>query len=173
MTGIGGQGVQIATKALARAAASQGLNVMFFGMFGGSVRGGRSETTLVVSDEEIEAPPIIPETSAAVAMHDEFFEPVAARLRPDGVAVINSSLFSFERNGARVVRVPMTEIAEELGNVNLVGMVAMGATVSATGLVSLDAALEAMRAEIPSYRADRIPQNEQAIVRGAAAGAIG
>src|SRR6266568_3138699 len=84
MTGIGGQGVQVATKALARAAASQGLNVMLFGMFGGSVRGGRSETTLVVSDEDIEAPPIIPETGCAVAMHDEFFSTVAERLRPGG-----------------------------------------------------------------------------------------
>src|SRR4051812_43697517 len=77
MTGIGGQGVQIAVRALARAAASSGRNVMLFGMFGGSVRGGKTEATLVVSDEEIEAPPILAQTWSAVALHPKFFETVA------------------------------------------------------------------------------------------------
>lgn len=165
MTGIGGQGVQIATKVLARAAAATGKKVMMFGMFGGSVRGGRSECTLVVSDDDIEAPPIVAETWSAVALHPKFFDSVRARVRPGGLTVINSSLFE----DAGTIGVPMTSIAEELGNVALVGMVALGAYAAASKLVPLDAVVQGMRAEIPAYRAARIPENEAAIACGAAA----
>lgn len=168
MTGIGGQGVQVATKILGRAAAARGLHVMMFGMFGGSVRGGRSEMTLVVSDEPIEEPPILASTGSAVALHGEFAGPVLIRVRAGGLVIANTPLVSIERTDVEIVAVPMTEIAEELGSVALVSMVALGAYVAATRIVPIDAALDAMRASIPAYRASRIPANEAAIARGAA-----
>jgi Pyruvate/2-oxoacid:ferredoxin oxidoreductase gamma subunit len=165
MTGIGGQGVQIAVRALARAATATGRNIMLFGMFGGSVRGGKTEATLVVSDEEIEAPPILARTWSAVALHPKFFDTVAPRIADDGLTIVNSSLMSHP--GA--LEVPISAIAEELGNVGLAGMVALGAYVAASELVTLDAAIEGMKSEIPAYRAHRIPENELAIARGAEA----
>lgn len=166
MTGIGGQGVQVATKALARAASGSGLKVMMFGMFGGSVRGGRSECTLVVSDDEIEAPPILSTTGSAVALHPKFWDPVFAKVRAGGLVLVNSSLMAVP-DGARGVA--MSEIAEELGNVGLVGMVALGAYAALSGMASIDAVTQGMRDEIPSYRSARIPENEAAIAKGAAA----
>lgn len=169
MTGIGGQGVQIATKILGRAAAAAGQHVMLFGMFGGSVRGGRSEMTLVVGDEPIEAPPMVPACAIAVALHGQFFAQVEARIRPGGLAIVNDPLAASTRDDVVVARVPMTAIAEELGSVALVSMVALGATVALSEMVALEAAIDAMRAEIPAYRANRIPANIAAIERGFAA----
>lgn len=171
MTGIGGQGVQVATRILAQAAAAQGLRVMMFGVFHGSVRGGKTESTLVVSDDEIVAPPIISETGSAVALHEKHFGDVEPRLRPGGLCLINASLFTgpVGRDDLEVIEVPMTAIAEELGNVMLVGMIGLGAYVAASKIVPMDAAVEAMRANIPPYRAKLIPLNEEAIAHGAEA----
>ena len=59
-TGIGGQGIQLMAKILAEAATQEGKHVMLFGVYSGMMRGGSSESTVVIGDGEIEAPPIIP-----------------------------------------------------------------------------------------------------------------
>lgn len=164
MTGIGGQGVQVAVRTLARAAAANGLSVMVFGMFAGAVRGGRTECTLVVSDGEIDAAPIVPETWSAVGLHPRYFDTVARRVRDDGLVIVNGSLFDDVPPTA--LRVPIGGIAEECGSPALAGMVAVGAYAAASALCSLEGACAAMRHEIPSHRASRIPQNEAAIARG-------
>ena len=50
MTGIGGQGIQLAAQVLARAALSEGRQVQLFGSYGGMMRGGNTEATVVVAD---------------------------------------------------------------------------------------------------------------------------
>src|SRR5690349_9484473 len=93
LTGIGGQGVQLAAQVIARAATLEGREVMFFGVYSGMMRGGNSDSTVVVSDEPIEAPPIISHTWSAIALHHEFWEPLQAKLRDDAVVVLNSTVF--------------------------------------------------------------------------------
>ena len=56
ITGIGGQGVQLAAQVLARAAALEGRSVMLLGLYGGMMRGGNTDSTVVVGDGPIEAP---------------------------------------------------------------------------------------------------------------------
>ena len=48
VTGIGGQGVQLAAQVLARAATLEGRDVMLFGIYGGTMRGGNTDGTVVV-----------------------------------------------------------------------------------------------------------------------------
>jgi Pyruvate/2-oxoacid:ferredoxin oxidoreductase gamma subunit len=43
LTGIGGQGIQLAAQVLARAAVASGLEVMLFGSYGGTMRGGPTD----------------------------------------------------------------------------------------------------------------------------------
>ena len=50
LTGIGGQGVQLAAQVLARAAALEGKGVMLFGVYSGMMRGGNSDSTVVVNE---------------------------------------------------------------------------------------------------------------------------
>ena len=50
LTGIGGQGVQLAAQTLARGAAHEGRNVSLFGVYSGSMRGGRTDSSVVVAD---------------------------------------------------------------------------------------------------------------------------
>lgn len=56
MSGIGGQGIQLAAQTLARGALQDGLYVQLFGSYGGMMRGGNTDATLVVSDVPVAAP---------------------------------------------------------------------------------------------------------------------
>lgn len=167
LTGIGGQGVQLAAQVLARAAAIEDRQVMLFGVYSGSMRGGNTDATVVVADGPLQAPPLISRTWSAVAMHDEYWPDIAGKVRDGGVVFVNDS--SFEAALAdryTVFRIPATTMAIEMGNELAQSMVMVGAFVGVTGLVSLDAALEAMRESIPSYRQQHIAFNETAIRAG-------
>jgi len=76
ITGIGGQGVQLAAQVIARAAALEGRSVMLLGLYGGMMRGGNTDSTVVVGEGPIEAPPVVPKAWSAIAMHDEYWAPL-------------------------------------------------------------------------------------------------
>ena len=114
ITGIGGQGVQLAAQVLARAATLEGRNVMFLGLYGGMMRGGNTDSTVVVGDGPIEAPPVVSHAWSAIAMHDEFWAPVEPKLRPGGLVLVNDATFTHRdrRAGRRCSRVPATDVAD-------------------------------------------------------------
>src|SRR6478752_9338931 len=93
LTGIGGQGIQLAAQVLARAAIAEGRSVQMFGSYGGMMRGGNTEATVVIADGAIEAPPAVAEAWSAIFMHHDFSEPTRAKLRPGSLVLVNTSLF--------------------------------------------------------------------------------
>src|SRR5437763_16067398 len=138
LTGIGGQGVQLAAQVIARAAVLEGSDVMLFGVYGGVMRGGNSDATIVVGDGHVQAPPIVSHAWSAVALHPRYWEPLRARLVPEAVVVLNSSLFEEPVDLRNVYDLPVTEVAtEQLGNPMAVSMVATGAYLALTGLVGI------------------------------------
>jgi Pyruvate/2-oxoacid:ferredoxin oxidoreductase gamma subunit len=169
LTGIGGQGVQLAAQVIARAAVLEGSDVMLFGVYGGVMRGGNSDATIVVGNGPVQAPPIVSHAWSALALHPRYWEPLRARLVPDAVVVLNSSLFEEPVDLARVFAVPATQVAtEELGNPMAVSMVATGAYVAVTGLVALDSAIAGMEESLPAYRRQHAEGNARALQAGAA-----
>lgn len=168
ITGMGGQGVQLAAQVIARGATLEGRHVMLFGVYGGAMRGMNTDGTIVVGDAPLEAPPLVSHTWSAVAMHDKFWAPVASKVHDGGVVLVNTSTFEapLDERRYRVFRVPATDIAIELGNELVGSMVMTGAYVGITGLVGLDATVEAMRESIPPYRRQHIAANDEAIRAG-------
>jgi Pyruvate/2-oxoacid:ferredoxin oxidoreductase gamma subunit len=164
ITGIGGQGVQLAAQVLARAATLEGREVMFLGLYGGMMRGGNTDSTVVIADAPIASPPVVSRAWAAIAMHDDYWEPVAAKLRPGALVLVNDATFTVGvRDDVTVHRVPATTVAADLGNALGGAMVMLGAFCATTGIVGADAAIDAMRASIPPYRTQHIEANERAI----------
>jgi len=167
LTGIGGQGVQLAAQVLARAATVEGRHVLLFGVYGGAMRGMNTDGTVVVGDGPLQSPPLVSHTWAAIAMHDRYWAPVEAKVRAGGLVLVNDATFETTLGDRyRVVRVPATEIAAELGNELGASMVMVGAFASITGLVGIDAAVEGMRLSIPSYRTQHVAANEVALRAG-------
>jgi len=169
LTGIGGQGIQLAAQVIARGAALEGRDVMLFGVYGGVMRGGNSDATVVVADGPVQAPPIVSHAWSAIVLHPRYWEPVRDRLVSDAVVVVNSSLFDGSIDIANAVEVPATQVAtEELGNAMAVSMVATGAYVALTGLIGLDSAIAAMEESLPAYRRQHAEGNAAALRAGAA-----
>jgi Pyruvate/2-oxoacid:ferredoxin oxidoreductase gamma subunit len=167
LTGIGGQGVQLAAQVVARAATLEGREVMFFGIYGGMMRGGNTDSTVVVADAPITAPPVVSHAWSAIAMHDEYWPPIEPKLRPGGLVLVNDATFAHEITAPFTVqRVRATEIATEIGNPQAGTMVIVGAYSAITGLVGVDALVEAMAASIPPYRRQHIETNERALRAG-------
>ncbi len=168
MTGIGGQGVQLGAQVLARAAVLEGRHAMIFGTYGGEMRGGNTDSTLVVADAPISTPPIVSHTWGAVVMHHEFWEPTRAKLRPGSVVFLNSTLFEgeFDRSPYTVIEVSASRLAIELGARSAGSMVMVGAVAAATGLVKLESLVRAMENALPSYRKKHVPDNAKALQTG-------
>ncbi len=168
LTGIGGQGVQLAAQVLARAAVLEDRHVLLFGVYGGAMRGMNTDGTVVVGDEPIHSPPLLSRTWSAIAMHDRYWAPVAPKLRPGGVVVVNDTTFTADLGGtpARAYRIRASELAAEVGNELAASMVILGAYAGLTGLVTLDALHAGMRQSVPAYRRQHVEINERALTAG-------
>jgi Pyruvate/2-oxoacid:ferredoxin oxidoreductase gamma subunit len=175
LTGIGGQGVQLAATILARAATREGREVMTLGTYGGNMRGGNTDSTVLVADRAISSPPIVSRCWAALGAHPRYWPALRAKLRPDAVAVWNAELFGADVELGAAVRVPVeaTRIANEIGSPLAASLVLLGAFASATGIVTLDTALAAMEDSVPSYRREHLAKNAAALRAGFAAAPAG
>jgi len=170
-TGIGGQGIQLAAQVIARAAIADGRQVMMFGNYGGMMRGGNTDATLVIGEGPIDTPPVIAECWLGVAMHHEHLAPLVAKLTPTSVLFVNSSVVDAAvATAASVVPVAATDLAVEVAALVSASMVMVGAVAGATGLLSRRG-LEAGLAEaLPSYRTAHHEINTTALDAGFATG---
>jgi Pyruvate/2-oxoacid:ferredoxin oxidoreductase gamma subunit len=166
LTGIGGQGVQLAARTLAVAAVKSELEVMVFGDYGGLMRGGNTDATIVIGDEPLRSPPTVTWASMALVMHHEYWPGVRDRLIENSVVVIDRSVFKGEIGRPDVLEVEATAVATEMGNSRGGSMVALGALVAATGLVALSSLSKAAFEVLPPYRAEHAKANADALAAG-------
>ena len=168
LTGIGGQGIQLASAVVARATVAEGREVQVFGSYGGMMRGGATEATIVLADGPVEAPPTVSAAWSAVLMHHDFADPTLARLRPGSVVLINSTVArGLDLDDAwQVIEVPASDLAVEVGNVMTASMVMTGAYAAVTGLVGLESLVTALTVSLPSYRTQHADLNERALRLG-------
>lgn len=167
-TGIGGQGIQLMAKVLAQAAATEGKHALLFGVYGGAMRGSPSESTLVIGDEEIQAPPIVSHCWSVVAMHPQSLATLAPKLRPDGRLFLNETLVAENpRPDVMSIAIPATRLAEQAGNLMGAAMIMLGAFVASTRLVAIDSLVAAMHASLPPHRQQLFEKNVQLLNQGA------
>ncbi len=168
-TGIGGQGIQLMAKVLAQAAAEEGRHAMLFGLYGGAMRGSPSESTLVIGDEPIQAPPIVPRCWSLVVMHPRSLATLLPKLRPGGVLFANATLVDVPPpEGAVRVAIPATRLGEQAGTLIGAGIFMLGGVVAHTKVVTLASVIAAMRASLPSHRMQMADANAALLERGAA-----
>ena len=168
LTGIGGQGVQLAARVIATAAIAEGRSVQLFGSYSGMMRGGNTDATIVIADESVEAPPTVGHAWSAIVMHDEYAAPILAKLTENSIVVVNIDVCSSRPDPARSVTVPVAanEIADRIGNRLTASMVLTGAYAAATGIVALPSLEDAIAASLPSYRQKTVDVNVAAVRAG-------
>ena len=168
MAGMGGQGVLLASQILAQAAVSAGLEVSWFPLYSPEVRGGRATCTVVVADGEVGSP-VVGHPAVMILMDRIAVENHLGKIRPEGLAIVNSSLAGeeFDRDDVRITAIPANDIATEVGSERTVNMVLLGAYVASAELVTLADIEQALREVIPERHHSFIPINVAALQRGA------
>ena len=105
--GFGGQGVLLAGQVVTYAGMEAGKHVSWLPSYGPEMRGGTSNCSVVVSDEEV-ASPVVLDADSIVAMNRPSMEKFESAVKPGGVLVMNSDLIEIEptRDDIKVIRIP-------------------------------------------------------------------
>jgi 2-oxoglutarate ferredoxin oxidoreductase subunit gamma len=167
IAGFGGQGVLFAGKVLAYDAMLDGLEVTFLPAYGPQMRGGTANCTVVISSRPVRSPIVRNPANAVVLNRPSLvaFEPMLAA---GGTIIINQTLISQDasRTDIRAIKIPATAIAEQLGNIRLANIVALGTFVGAIQVVSRPSVTLALGKLIPEARSDLRVLNEKAFMAG-------
>jgi 2-oxoglutarate ferredoxin oxidoreductase subunit gamma len=167
--GLGGQGVILGGIIIGKAAALfDGKHSCLTQAFGPEARGSACSAQVVVDENPI-LYPYVTKPHIMVAMSQDAFKKFSPELRADGTLLIEEELVKPEGLPAtvKVYAVPATRIAEELGRKMVLNIVMVGFFTAVTGLVSEQAAKEAVQDSVP---ASTVELNMKAFERGFAYG---
>lgn len=166
--GFGGQGIMFLGKLVAQAAMTEDLHVTYLPSYGAEVRGGTAHCNVIISSEEIASPVIGKPTSAIVMNHPSLLK-FEEKVRPGGLLIVNSSLAlgSVSRKDIDVIEIPVTEIADSLGTVQVANMVALGCYLQQRPIVPLSTVMDCVEEVLPKRRHDLLEVNRTALREGA------
>ncbi len=169
IAGFGGQGIMSLGQMLCYGGMLEGREVSFLPSYGPEMRGGSANCMVIVSDEPVGAP-VFAQPDCVIAMNLPSLDKFESAVRPGGRLLINSSLIERKatRDDIEVHYVPANDIAGELGNPRVAGMVVLGAYLQCSGAVSHEAVLNALKKVLGERKANMIPINKDALDRGAA-----
>ena len=169
--GFGGQGILFAGQILARAAIRDGLETFWIPSYGPEMRGGTASCTVIVGDDEIGSP-VVDRYDAAVVMNPPSLAKFAPRLTDGGLLIVNASLVSEPAPvaGLDELRLECTRLAAESGDDKLVSVVALGALVSRSGIVTPASVRRAITEVVGSKRPHVLEADLAAFDAGMAAG---
>jgi 2-oxoglutarate ferredoxin oxidoreductase subunit gamma len=168
LAGSGGQGLVLGGIILAEAAVMfDGKNAVQSQSYGPEARGGASKSEVIISGGEIDFPKALG-VDILLAMNQEAAAKYSADLKPGATVVVDEDLVERPPSGDfRLVKIPLTRIArDEVGKAFVANIVALGAIVGITGVVSEDAITRAVLARVPKGTEDL---NKKALAAGLAA----
>lgn len=167
--GFGGQGVMSMGKLLAYAGMLEGKEVSWCPSYGPEMRGGTANCAVVVSDSPVGSPIVDSNATAAVVMNLPSFEKFVKVVGAGGTVIINSSLIEEEvkRTDVRVYKIPVNEIANELGNPKLINIIMLGALIEIEKTVSPESIIEAFKKVFGPSKEKFVPINREALSKGA------
>ncbi|MBI3991004.1 MAG: 2-oxoacid:acceptor oxidoreductase family protein [Candidatus Omnitrophica bacterium] len=166
--GFGGQGVMIMGRLLAQSAMAAGFEVTWMPSYGAEVRGGTAHSMIVISDELIPSP-VLTTPDTCVILNQPSLEKFENKIKPKGTLIINTTMAAgtITRKDLKVVAVPATELASQMGNTQITNMIALGAYIACKKIFPLEVMIEELKNIIPAHRHSFIPINEKALIRGA------
>lgn len=168
LSGFGGQGLILAGHIIGKAVAVvEGRHATLNQSFGPEARGSSCSAQVILDDEPV-AYPYVRATDILAAMSQDAYATFVGSVRPGGVVLVDDSLVTPDpASPHRTLGVPATRVAEGLGRRIIANLVMVGFLVATTGVVSRDAAREAVRSSVPPGTEDA---NLEAFERGYAHG---
>ena len=165
--GSGGQGIQFSGKQMAKTGMHMDKNVTFLPSYGPEMRGGTSNCTVVISDEEIGSPSVTC-PDVLVAMNLPSFDKFEPMIAEGGVLFADSTLIDKKsaRGDIKAVYIPATELANENGLGGFANVIILGQIMKVTGIFDFDGFRDYLLSGIPAAKAALIEKNKKALELG-------
>ena len=156
--GFGGQGVILAGIILGKAASIFDKNeAVQTQSYGPEARGGASKCEVVIGDSEIDYPKV-QSPDILVAMSNEALIKYIVDLKDEGTLIVDPDTTDIEdvrdfidQHNIKVFKAPATKTAnDEIGLKIVANIVMVGAITKITGVISENAAVEAIKDSVPA-----------------------
>ncbi len=151
LSGSGGQGLILAGKILAEAAAIyDGKNATQSQSYGPEARGGSSRSEVIISDEDIDYPKAV-NIDFLLALTQEACDKYWKDVKENGIILVDSGFVNtIPKGNFKIYSAPITEIAEkETGKTLVANIVALGMLTEIAGIVSKEAVESAILSRVP------------------------
>lgn len=146
--GFGGQGIVLAGMLLGKAASLyDGKEAVFTQSYGPEARGGASNVDVVISASTIDYP-LVTKPDVLVVLFQEAYTRFRPSLKEGGTLIIEEDLVHVEEDGFKYWPIPATRMAEEVGRRIVTNVVVLGYLVGKTGVVSREAAEQAIETTV-------------------------
>lgn len=151
LSGAGGQGLILAGKIIAEAAAIYDNKIATQSQsYGPEARGGASRSEVIISDDVIDYPKA-EKLDFLLALTQEACDKYHKDLKKDGILLVDSEFTTNIPEGEfRVYEVPITETAKkDVGKVLVANLVALGIFTALSSIVSPEAVESAILSRVP------------------------
>ncbi len=150
LSGFGGQGIVLAGFIVGQAASIyDGRNATFTQAYGPESRGGSCSAQVVITGEQ-GAYPYVTHPSIVVALSQEAYTKYAAEVGEDVQVIIDEDLVKPNKaQEGRLLKVPATRIAKELGRSAVANIVMLGFLTAVSDLISVDAMKKSVLKSVP------------------------
>jgi 2-oxoglutarate ferredoxin oxidoreductase subunit gamma len=140
--------------------------VTWFPSYGGEMRGGTANCTVIISEELI-ASPIVKNPDILVVMNDQSLRKFQPGVRQRGIIFFDSSLIRNPelRSDIEAIGVPATNISAAIGNTKSANMVLLGALIGRTKLLKEQSTFEAIEDSM-DHKKGVIAVNKKAVREG-------
>ncbi len=166
--GFGGQGVLSMGKLMAYAAMKEGKEVSWMPSYGPEMRGGTANCMVNISDQAISSP-VVNAYDVGVVLNLPSLKKFEGKIKKGGILIWESSTIKEPptRTDIRIYALPAIDKSTvELGNVQVMNMIILGALTKLLSIVSPDTLLAALTETLPKRHHGLIPLNQKAIELG-------
>jgi len=167
IAGFGGQGVLFSGQLLAYAGMDAGRNVTWIPSYGPEMRGGTANCTVIISSDPIGAP-VVARPDVAIVLNQPSFDKYEPIVKTGGLLVVNTSIISSrsKRGDLDSVLIAANAIAEELGTVKMLNMVAVGAMIQRRPILTVEQIEQALADHLPPGKIHLLEANKAVLRRG-------
>jgi 2-oxoisovalerate ferredoxin oxidoreductase beta subunit len=146
VAGFGGQGVLMLGEVLAEAGLEAGYEVSWLPSYGPEMRSGTSNCHVRLANHAIDSP-LVSRPNVLLAMNEPSLRKFLPAVEEGGTVLYNGSQIPGDcvRRDVRMVALPFTQLADEVGATKVGNIVMLGALLEATGMLEQDRVVSALK----------------------------
>jgi 2-oxoisovalerate ferredoxin oxidoreductase beta subunit len=146
VAGFGGQGVLMLGEVLAEAGLDAGYEVSWLPSYGPEMRSGTSNCHVRLGNHAIDSP-LVSSPNVLLALNEPSLRKFLPAVEEGGMVLYNGSEIPGDcvRRDVRMVALPFTELADEMGAAKVGNIVMLGALLEATGMLDQDRVVGALQ----------------------------